>query len=155
MNEYFIVLRRLQDVQRAAVAKEKEKIKNVSAQDHILSNQTPPEQDHVRVQLQQQHRQNLLELRERQQALVSFESDIQQLNEIFSDLARLVHEGGEMVDSIELHVENAQIHVEDGASNVRQALEYENKARQKKLALCIFCAALIFIVLLFFYLYSR
>ena len=67
MNEYLAILRRLQDVQRTAVEKEKEKIKNISVQDHLLSNQSPPEQDIVRVQLQQQHKQYLLEVRERQQ----------------------------------------------------------------------------------------
>ncbi|KAE9555176.1 hypothetical protein FO519_001600 [Halicephalobus sp. NKZ332] len=133
MNEYFAILKRLQDVQRTAVQKEKEKIKTVSVQDHLLSNQSPPEQDSVRLQLQQQHKQNLLELRERQQALVSFESDIQQLNDIFTDLARIVHEQGDMVDSIEANVEHATIYVDEGSGNVRQALEYERKARQKKI----------------------
>lgn len=155
MNEYFSILRRLQDAQRTAATKEKEKIRAVTVQDNILSNQSPPEQDQVRVQMQKQHREYLLELKERQQALVSFESDIQQLNDIFSDLARIVHEQGDMVDSIEANVEHATIYVDEGSSNVRQALEYQNKSRQKKLILCVFCTALIFILLLFFYLYSH
>ena len=155
MNEYFAILKRLQEAQRTAVSKEKEKIKNVTVQDHMLSNQSPPEHDQVRMQMQQQHRQNLLELRERQQALISFESDIQQLNEIFTDLARIVHEQGEMVDSIEANVEHATIYVEEGATNVRQALDYQTKARQKKVILSIFCIALIAVLLLFFYLYAR
>ena len=89
------------------------------------------------------------------QALVSFESDIQQLNEIFTDLARIVHEQTDLVDSIEANVEHASIYVEQGAGNVRQALDYQTKARQKKVILFIFCTALVFILLLFFYLYSR
>uniref|UniRef100_A0A7E4WA58 t-SNARE coiled-coil homology domain-containing protein n=1 Tax=Panagrellus redivivus TaxID=6233 RepID=A0A7E4WA58_PANRE len=155
MNEYFGVLRRLQEVQRTAATKERQKIKTVSDQDHYLSNQTPPEQDQIRLQMQQQHRQNILEVRERQQALVGFENDIQQLNEIFTDLARIVHDQGETIDSIEANVENATIQVDQGASNVRSALEYETRARQKKLMLGIFCAALVLVLLLFFYLYSR
>lgn len=47
MNEYFAILKRLQEAQRTAVSKEKERIKNVTVQDHMLSNQSPPEQGKV------------------------------------------------------------------------------------------------------------
>ena len=83
------------------------------------------------------------------------ESDTQQLNEIFTDLARIVHEQGEIVDSIEANVEHATVYVDEGAGNVRQALDYQNKARQKQMIICVFCVALILILLLFFYLYSH
>ena len=46
------------------------------------------------------------------QALQQLEQDIGDVNQIFAELARIVHEQGDVVDSIEANVENAQIHVE-------------------------------------------
>lgn len=46
------------------------------------------------------------------QALQQLEQDIGDVNQIFADLARIVHDQGDMVDSIEANVEHAQIHVE-------------------------------------------
>ncbi|KAK6022946.1 SNARE domain protein, partial [Ostertagia ostertagi] len=45
-------------------------------------------------------------------ALQQLEQDIGDVNQIFADLARIVHDQGDMVDSIEANVEHAQIHVE-------------------------------------------
>lgn len=83
------------------------------------------------------------------------EADISDVNQIFKDLARIVHSQGEMVDSIEANVEHASIHVEQGNTNVQQALHYQNQARKKKLILIVFVCAFIFIVGLTFYLWSR
>lgn len=89
------------------------------------------------------------------QALQQLEQDVNDVNQIFKDLARIVHEQGDMVDSIEANVEHASIHVEQGSTNVRQALHYQTKARQKKFLLLIFFSALILIFLLAIYLWSR
>ena len=74
------------------------------------------------------------------------------MNQIFADLARMVHDQGEMVDSIEANVENANIRVEQGAENVERAVFYNQKARQKKLMLCVFVSVLVFIIGLTIYL---
>ena len=42
------------------------------------------------------------------------------MNTIFKDLATMVHEQGEMVDSIEVHVSDAQVRVEEGTQQLRQ-----------------------------------
>ncbi|PIO75187.1 SNARE domain protein [Teladorsagia circumcincta] len=63
-------------------------------------------------QRQRQQQLNLNEFKERQQALQQLEQDIGDVNQIFADLARIVHDQGDMVDSIEANVEHAQIHVE-------------------------------------------
>jgi t-SNARE complex subunit (syntaxin) len=77
------------------------------------------------------------------------------VNQIFKDLAQIVHDQGEMVDSIEANVEHASIFVEQGHSNVQQALHYQTQARKKKILLLIFLCALIFIIGLTLYLWSR
>lgn len=77
------------------------------------------------------------------------------MNQIFKDLARIVHDQGEMVDSIEANVEHATIFVEQGNTNVQQALHYQNQARKKKILLLIFLCVLIFIIGLTLYLWTR
>lgn len=47
------------------------------------------------------------------------------VNQIFKDLALMVHEQGELVDSIESNIEHAQISVEQGHSNVVKAHNYQ------------------------------
>ena len=54
-----------------------------------------------------------------------FQSDIVDVNTIFTDLATMVHEQGEMVDSIEGNVENTAISVHDGTDQLRQAEIYK------------------------------
>lgn len=56
---------------------------------------------------------------------IVFQSDIVDVNQIFKDLALMVHEQGEMVDSIESNIEHAQISVEEGHSNVVKAHNYQ------------------------------
>jgi len=80
---------------------------------------------------------NLQELQEREKSIHQLESDIVDMNTIFKDLATMVHEQGEMVDSIEVHVSEAQVRVGEGTQQLRQAEEYKNKARKKKLILAI------------------
>lgn len=67
MNECMTVLNRLQAVQRRAAAKEKSQIKSVTVQDEALASRYGDES--MGIQLQQQHRSNLAEIRERQAAL--------------------------------------------------------------------------------------
>jgi len=157
VNEYMSVLNKLQSVQRRAASKEKAQIRTVTDEDEKLSARSQPQIDDPlqQIQIQEQRRQNLQELRERHQALNQLEADINDVNQIFKDLARIVHDQGEMVDSIEASVEHASIHVEQGSSNVQQALHYQIQARKKKILLVIFLCALLFIIGLTMYLWSR
>jgi len=151
-NDYMSVLNRLQSTQRKAVTKEKNKIKTVTIEDEMLSSRTEDEQQ--RRQMQVQHRINLQEIKGRQEALSQLETDIDDINMIFKDLARIVHDQGEMVDSIEANIEHASIQVEDGRVNVERAVIYQKKARQKKLLLLIFFTVLILIFILVAYLWK-
>ena len=75
-----------------------------------------------------------------------FQSDIVDVNTIFKDLATMVHEQGEFVDSIEANVESTQVRVSEGTEQLRQAEQY--KVRVKR-CLIVKCVALIFVVSLF------
>ena len=56
---------------------------------------------------------------------ISFQSDIVDVNTIFKELATMVHEQGEMIDSIEANVETAQMRVEEGTSQLATAASYQ------------------------------
>ncbi|CAD6184925.1 unnamed protein product [Caenorhabditis auriculariae] len=157
-NEYIGVLNKLQASQRKAAQTEKASMKQVreaAEMDAEASRAAEIEAFGGREQqmsMQRQQNVNLQEIKQRQEALVQLERDIGDVNQIFADLASIVHEQGQVVDSIEANVEHAQIHVEQGAANVEQAVYYNQKARQKKLMLFIFLVILIFIIGLTIYL---
>jgi len=90
-----------------------------------------------KTQMLLEEEQNLQELQDREKSIHQLESDIVDMNTIFKDLATMVHEQGEMVDSIEVHVSEAQHSVTEGTSQLRQAEQYKNAARKKKLILLI------------------
>ena len=54
------------------------------------------------------------------------------MNTIFKDLATLVHEQGEVIDSIEANVESTHVRVQEGTEQLRQAETYKV---QKKFSL--------------------
>lgn len=64
---------------------------------------------------------NLSQLREREAALRKLENDIVDVNMIFKDLAVMVHDQGEMIDSIESNVEQVQIRVNTANEHLESA----------------------------------
>lgn len=65
------------------------------------------------------------------------QSDIMDVNQIFKDLATMVHEQGEVIDSIEANVESTHMNVGQGVSQLAKASEYQvrmassNRQRQR------------------------
>ena len=64
---------------------------------------------------------NLTQLREREAALHKLENDITDVNMIFKDLAVMVHDQGDIIDSIESNVEQVQIRVNDANAHLIDA----------------------------------
>uniref|UniRef100_A0A183BV13 t-SNARE coiled-coil homology domain-containing protein n=1 Tax=Globodera pallida TaxID=36090 RepID=A0A183BV13_GLOPA len=149
------VLNRLQASKRKAAAREKTQIRSVTVEDEQLHGRMGVDDPIQMRQLQQQHRMNLDEIRERQQALSALEQDIGDINQIFKDLAHMVHDQGEMVDSIEANIEHASIHVQEAHTNVAQAVHYQTKARQKKLMISAFCFIVFLVLFLVLYLWLK
>merc|ERR1712062_454633 len=79
----------------------------------------------------------LKDLAERERAMRQLESDITDVNTIFKDLATMVHEQGEVIDSIESNIESTTVQVTSGTEQLRQAAVYQNKARRKKIILAL------------------
>ncbi|KAJ7373857.1 t-SNARE domain-containing protein 1 [Desmophyllum pertusum] len=76
-------------------------------------------------------------IREREDRIRQIEGDILDINEIFRDLATMVYEQGEIVDSIEANVERAQTNVEGANVQLSKASLYQKKARTKMCILLV------------------
>ena len=121
-----------QRAQRSAAQKEKDAIKKFKT----AGGQTQAETDLIdiegggganRAQMMMQEEQNLEHLVERERAVTQLEADIMDVNQIFKDLAAMVHDQGELVDSIEANVETSSIRVSEGTEQLRQAERYQVK----------------------------
>lgn len=60
----------------------------------------------------------------------------------------MVHEQGEVVDSIEASVERTEGFVSQGAQELAQASTYKNKIRRKKLFLAIIAAVILTVIII-------
>ncbi|XP_070618640.1 syntaxin-2 isoform X1 [Erythrolamprus reginae] len=72
------------------------------------------------------------EIESRHKDIIKLESSIQELHEMFMDMAMLVEVQGEMVNSIEKNVMNAVDYVEHAKEETKKAVKYQSKARRKK-----------------------
>lgn len=105
----------------------------------------PVEENSKRLQLLAQDQvidDDLLLIREREDQIRELESDVLDVNEIFRDLAAMIHEQGEQIDTIEANVETAHTHVDEGREQLVKASSYQQKSRKK---LC--CLVVIFIII--------
>ncbi|KAH9642356.1 hypothetical protein HF086_004888 [Spodoptera exigua] len=153
-DEYMITLNSFQSTQRLAAQKTKEDVRKVKAQSASInigdpfamsgdsSNKELMEMGEPTLREQEQVMQterSLVELEER-------ERDIRQLEE----LGTMIHSQGEVVNSIESSVEYATVNVESGTQELREAANYKNKLRKKKvylfLALIIVVSILLIII---------
>jgi len=141
-----------QRAQRSAAQKEKDAIKKYKNQgvpppgEGGGANLIDIEGGQNKTQLMLEEEQNLEYLQERERSVAQLESDIGDVNQIFKDLAAMVHDQGEMVDSIEANVESASIRVNEGTDQLRMAETYQNKARRKKV--CLAATGLIVLIIL-------
>ncbi|XP_028406166.1 syntaxin-12-like isoform X2 [Dendronephthya gigantea] len=97
--------------------------------------------------------QSLLEERERM--IRQLESDILDVNEIFRDLASIVYDQGEVVDSIEGHVIRAHDDVENANEQLQKASIYRRKARKKKCCLLIILLIVLAIIAVVIYVETK
>ncbi|XP_059090060.1 syntaxin-12-like isoform X2 [Tigriopus californicus] len=148
-NDFTKALNSFQAAQRTAAQREKEVIKRAKAASGInalaapgaqgnlidveegsLGNDTTMGQSKTQMLLEEEA--NIEQLQEREKSIRQLESDIVDVNTIFKDLATMVHEQGEMVDSIEANVESTSVRVHEGTEQLRQAETYKNQSRRRK-----------------------
>jgi len=155
-SEFLESLKNFQVIQRTAAQKEKESItrartnsfhKGTIEENSNLIDLQSPEGNKQQIQLQIEEEVDLNLLREREQSVKKLETDIVEVNQIFKDIAKIVHNQGEKFDSIEANVEAAAVHVTDGAQELAKAREYHAKGRRRSLTLtCIFASIAFFLM---------
>jgi t-SNARE complex subunit (syntaxin) len=79
----------------------------------------------LQIEEQEQENNNLQLVKDQHLAIKRLESDIVDVNQIFQDLGRMVHEQQDLVDTIENNVENSQIQLESGNQELQRAAEYQ------------------------------
>jgi hypothetical protein len=82
-------------------------------------------------------------LQERENQIRQLEADVLDVNAIFRELGLLVHEQGEVIDTIEANVTVAHDNVEEGREQLQRAARYQTSSRKK---MCILLVCLVVIV---------
>ncbi|KAJ3435093.1 syntaxin-1a [Anaeramoeba flamelloides] len=82
--------------------------------------------------------------------ILNLEKSINELHQMFVDMALLVHVQGEMIDKIETNVVESKDYIQEGVVQVKQAIRYQKKSRKKMCFLmCIFGTVGVVVVLYF------
>jgi len=95
-----------------------------------------------------QAKEDLKLLENRHAEMIKLEKGISEIHEMFLDLSNMVNMQGEAVDRIDVRVGEAQMHVEEGREQLRQAQKKQKSARRKKFILAGIIAGVSLIVLL-------
>ncbi|XP_063166017.1 syntaxin-7 [Candoia aspera] len=142
VNEFTTTLTNFQRVQRQAAEKEREFVARVRASSRV-SGGAPEEsyregtlvswdsQPQTQVLDEEITEDDLRLIEERESAIRQLEADILDINEIFKDLGMMIHEQGDVIDSIEANVETAEVHVQQANQQLSRASEYQRKSRKK------------------------
>ncbi|KAL0605015.1 Syntaxin-12 [Plecturocebus cupreus] len=158
MNDFSAALNNFQAVQRRVSEKEKESIARARAGSRLSAEERQREEQLVSFdsheewnQMQSQEdevaitEQDLELIKERETAIRQLEADILDVNQIFKDLAMMIHDQGDLIDSIEANVESSEVHVERATEQLQRAAYYQKKSRKK---MCILVLVLSVIVVI-------
>ncbi|GAA6235159.1 syntaxin-7 [Lates japonicus] len=149
LNDFSAALNSFQKTQRQAADREREFVARVRASSRVSGGQpednfgnVSPFQSDSQVQAQTEAitEEDLRLIQERESAIRQLEADITDINDIFKDLGMMVHEQGDMIDSIEANVENADVNVQSGTQQLARAAEYQRSSRKKICILLIVLA---------------
>ncbi|XP_034255692.1 syntaxin-1A-like [Thrips palmi] len=90
---------------------------------------------------EQEARTMLQDVQDRHKELLALEKSIVEVQELFVCIHQLTEHQGDMIDSIEAHVEAANAKVADGSKNLKSAKKKQKSARKKKVILSAVGAA--------------
>lgn len=140
-----------QDVQKFLIEKQQQakttENYDASYSKKLIEFEESPQQEQVQSNVKDQ----LISVQERNEALRELEQNIVDVHGIFKDLAVIVHEQGEMIDSIEGNVTSAQMQVEDANTQLRAAVTYQSSARRKKIYIVLILLVVLLIIGLVIY----
>ncbi|XP_062834627.1 syntaxin-7 [Anolis carolinensis] len=151
VNEFTTALTNFQRVQRQAAEKERDFVARVRASSRVSGGTTDESfregtlvswdsQPQTQVLDEEITEDDLRLIEERESAIRQLEADILDINEIFKDLGMMIHEQGDVIDSIEANVETAEVHVQQANQQLSRAADYQRKSRKK---ICILIVVLV------------
>ena len=138
-------LLRLHQAQEAAAKKEGEVLKRYSAQEEASGHNG---QDPTQSLAMMEHQQNIQDLEARAEAFRKLEADIVDINQLFREVAVLVHEQGQTLDDVEKNTGNSRDLVEQGLNELKQAEKLKRKSRKKQCIIAIVCAVVLLIIII-------
>lgn len=157
-REFKATLTEFQQLQRQAIEKEKA---SASAARAALQDQTSPTEERSGFGQQQQQEQEQLRLAsqdevdfqesliiERESEIRNIEQSVGELNELFRDVAHMVHEQGEQLDIISENIETTNENSQGAYTNLVQANRYQKNARSKACILLLIMAIVLTIFIL-------
>jgi len=154
-EQFTKALDNFQRAQRSAAQKEKDAIKKYKNQglsapgeSNLIDIEGGGGATRTQMLLMQEEEQNLEQLVERERAVKQIEADIMDVNQIFKDLAAMVHDQGDMVESIEANVEESSTRITEGTQQLLEAERWQRKARKKKFILGSIGAIVLIIIII-------
>ena len=138
-------LLRLHQAQEAAAKKEGEVLKRYSQEEEASGHNG---QDPSQSLAMMEHQQNIQDLEARAEAFRKLEADIVDINQLFREVAVLVHEQGQTLDDVEKNTGNSRDLVEQGLNELKQAEKLKRKSRKKQCIIAIVCAVVLLIIII-------
>lgn len=87
-------------------------------------------------------------IEEREEEVNKIVKSIVDLNDIFKDLANMVHEQGTVLDRIDYNIEQTQVQVHEGYKQLQKAERYQRKNRKMHCIFILGVAVVVMFVLL-------
>jgi len=100
------------------------------------------------MQLENEREFNDALIQDRENGIKQIESAVTEVNEIFTDLANLVHEQGFMIDNIESNIESTAVQTKAAVGELQQASKHQRSARSKMCILAVILSVIAAIVTL-------
>lgn len=156
-SEFRASLDEFQTVQRRAL--EKQRASAVAARSAIEEGEIKPDENEHQLQHQQLQEQSRLAdqgevdfqeslIIEREAEIRNIEQSVGELNELFRDVAHIVHEQGGQLDIVSENVENVTQDTRGANTELRSASRYQKNARNRACCLLVILAVILAIIVL-------
>ncbi|KAL8787133.1 MAG: hypothetical protein Q9195_007915 [Heterodermia aff. obscurata] len=154
-SEFQTIQRQAIEKQRASASAARTAI-DASDPSSLLQYSDEPQQQQAQLQEQEQLRlasQDEVDFQEsliveREAEIRNIETSVGELNELFRDVAHIVHEQGAQLDTIDGNVQNVAVDTRHADIELRSANRYQKSARGKACCLLIILAVVLVIIIL-------
>lgn len=156
-QEFRNALEEFQSVQRRALEKQRASRTAVEESFEVAGDYESQQQLQMQQQ-QQQHEQELAPqsevmensalIEQREEAIENITTSMQELSDIFQDVAHIVHEQGGQLELISDNVENTRLDTRGADRELRTASRYQRNARSKACCLLLILSVILIIVIL-------